>query len=211
MKPRPYVTQGSAAGRVVKATVLGSIGGLIGAGIYYGIAALTGYEFGLIAIGVGILVGFGVRMGSGGTGGRGYQFLAAALTYIAIVSTYLPLILEGLAQAGEETTAQGEDSVGVGQEEQTPTAEVTQAEDDAEVTAGLVVVYVFVLALIALAAPFLALFEGAGAIMGLIIIGIGVHQAWRLNAYQPLEVEGPFELGTRDSSGPGPTFGGVDV
>ena len=101
-------TQGSPAGRVFKAIALGSLGGLIGAGVYYGIAALTGYEFGLIAIGVGILVGIGVRMGSGGAGGRGYQWLAAAITYVAIVSTYIPLIIESLEQAGEET-AQSED------------------------------------------------------------------------------------------------------
>lgn len=198
-------TQGSPAGRVVKAAVLGSIGGLIGAGVYYAIAATTGYEFSLIAIGVGILVGVGVRMGSGGAGGRGYQFLAAALTYIAIVSTYLPLLVQEITQAGEEMTVQD------GQEEQATSAEVTQAEDDTEVTTAMIVAYVFVLGFIAFAAPFLALFEGAGAVMGLIIIGIGVYQAWRINAYHPLEVEGPFELDARTSSAPAPTFGGVDV
>lgn len=209
-------TQGSPASRVFKAIALGSIGGLIGAGVYYGVAVLTGYELGLIAIGVGILVGIGVRMGSGGAGGRGYQWLAAAMTYVAIVSTYIPFIIEGLEQTGEETT-QSEDGAGVGQEEQRPTAEPTPeealvtGEENPAVTAALLVLFVLALALFVLAAPFLALFESAAAIMGLIIIGIGVHQAWRLNAYRPLEVEGPFELGKRDSSGPELTFGSVDV
>ncbi len=41
-----------------------------------GIAALTGYEFGLIAVLVGLAVGIAVRKGSSGRGGWRYQVLA---------------------------------------------------------------------------------------------------------------------------------------
>ena len=44
---------------------------------------------------------------------------------------------------------------------------------------------------IAVAAPFL---EGAGNIIGLLIISFGLWQAWKLNAATPLAIEGPFRL-----------------
>src|SRR5262245_56208751 len=76
--------EGSAFGRAMRSVLGGSLGGIVGAGIYYAVLAITGYEIALVAIVVGFLVGFGVRWGSGGVGGRGYQFLAAAITYMAI-------------------------------------------------------------------------------------------------------------------------------
>src|SRR5690349_508989 len=72
----------------------GLAGGLIGAILYYAVVKLTGYEIGLIAIVVGLLVGRAVRWGSGGVGGRVYQVMAVAITYLAIVSTYVPFIVE---------------------------------------------------------------------------------------------------------------------
>ena len=66
---------------------------LIGCGIWYAVRALTGYEVGLIAIIVGLLVGGAVRKGSKRRGGRLYQTLAVLLTYASIVSTYVPDIV----------------------------------------------------------------------------------------------------------------------
>src|SRR5688500_11638826 len=81
-------TGGSAVMRLVKAAFLGTIAAAIGAGVYYAVRALTGYEFGLIAVVVGLVVGGAVRMGSGNRGGVPYQLLAMFLTYASIVSTY---------------------------------------------------------------------------------------------------------------------------
>jgi hypothetical protein len=58
---------------LLRAALFGIGAGILGAAIYYGVLALTGYNIGLVAIGVGILVGRAVRKGSGGFGGRGYQ------------------------------------------------------------------------------------------------------------------------------------------
>jgi hypothetical protein len=44
------------------------------------------------------------------------------------------------------------------------------------------------------AAPFLALAGGAGNVMGLVIIGIGVWQAWNMNKKEGLAVSGPYSL-----------------
>lgn len=48
------------------------------------------------------------------------------------------------------------------------------------------------IALVVLAAPFLA---GASNIIGLIIIGFGLWEAWRYARVPPLDIAGPFELG----------------
>jgi hypothetical protein len=46
--------------------------------------------------------------------------------------------------------------------------------------------------LFVLAIPFLGGFEN---ILGILIIGFGLYQAWKINAYRPLVTEGPFQVG----------------
>jgi len=70
----------------------------VGAAIYFAVRAATGYQFSLISILVGFLVGKAVHWGCGGRGGWPYQALAVLLTYLAIVSTYVPLIVEAAKQ-----------------------------------------------------------------------------------------------------------------
>ena len=179
---------GTPANRVLRALVLGAMGGSIGAAVYYAVLAFTGYEVGFIAILVGFLVGSGVRWGSGGTGGRGYQWLAVAITYLSIVSCYVPFVLEAIM-----TTPEGEQAETVGD------ARVLAAEEElgasaeaAEVTFGTFVLAVAAIGLLAMAVPFLA---GVQNIIGILILGVGLYEAWRVNAYQPWAVEGPFRLG----------------
>jgi hypothetical protein len=95
--------QGSRAGRIVRATGAGLGAAALGSLLYYAIIALTGYELGLIAIVVGYGVGVAVRWGSYGRGGWRYQGLAMALTYLSIVTAYVPPILQGL-RANIETS-----------------------------------------------------------------------------------------------------------
>jgi hypothetical protein len=63
------LTSGTRVGRFARAIGAGTIAAFLGFLLYYGIAALTGYEFGLIAIVVGFAVGSAVRWGSNGRGG----------------------------------------------------------------------------------------------------------------------------------------------
>ncbi len=91
-------TGGSGVARFLRATLFGILAGALGAGIYYGIVALTGFEIGLVAILVGFMVGFAVHVGSRARGGWLYQVLAVTLTYCSIVSAYVPDVAEGLRQ-----------------------------------------------------------------------------------------------------------------
>jgi hypothetical protein len=92
-KLQTTLAQGSAGRRFFAALGWGGAGALVGAAIYYGIRVATGYELGLVAIVVGVLVGKGVARGAGGLAGRGYAFMAVMLTYFSIVLTYVPEIV----------------------------------------------------------------------------------------------------------------------
>lgn len=83
----------------LRTVVYGGGAAIVGAALYFWVAALTGRELAITAVAVGHLVGRGVFGGSGRRGGRGYQLLAVSLTYLAIVSAYVPLAVRDLAHA----------------------------------------------------------------------------------------------------------------
>ncbi len=182
------LASGSAMGRVGRALGAGLGAAILGSALYYAIAALTGYELGLIAIVVGFGVGSAVRWGSGGRGGKGYQALAIALTYLAIVSTYIPPIVREFSKIQSERSADAAKSPAPAEaapSTNTPPVEVKQA--------GPLVMVLALLFLLALAcvAPFLG---GLENIMGLVIIGIGLYEAWKLNRRTPVTITGPHAL-----------------
>ncbi len=164
------------------ASALGGLAGVLGGGLWLLVTELTGYEIGLIAIAVGFLVGTGVRLGSRGIGGVVYQLLAVALTYSAIVMTYVPAIANEMIQSEE---FQSEFQAGV--------EEGTGGEADAiSIKTGAWIVAIP----FAFAVPFLLGFEN---IIGLLIIGFALWQAWKMNARESIDWKGPFRLGAGDT------------
>ena len=87
-------------GQLGRAALWGVGAAVAGAALYYAVLAITHLQIGLIAVAVGYLVGRAVRQGSGTIGGRRYQVLAVALTYLAIASSYLPGLYSARTQAG---------------------------------------------------------------------------------------------------------------
>jgi len=205
---------GSGFSRFIRASIYGFIAAAAGAGIYYGISALTGYEFGLVAIVVGLMVGFAVRAGSRRRGGWAYQALAMFLTYLAIVSTYIPPIITAIKEevAKQETAQAGASQGSENKDGASPSVKPGPAEsgpDFEHMTGGQkfvasVVAIGFLLA-IAFVAPFLAGFEN---IMGIVIIGIGLYEAWKINKRHTLEITGPHMVGAApqpvEAGGAGP-------
>jgi hypothetical protein len=192
--------EGSAAGRLFRAAAFGLGGAVVGAGIYYAILALTGYEIGLVAIAVGWLVGRGVQKGSNGVGGWAYQTIAVGLTYLAIVSTYVPFIVKSAMQpdstvatadSARSRPAAAGDSVSVQPAALTAASAQSPDSSRSEITAGGVLLGIAALIVIAAAAPFLA---GIQNIIGLVIIGFALYQAWQMNRRAPLVVNGPFAV-----------------
>src|SRR5947208_1899296 len=80
---RPRAARAIAFG--LAAAVAGSVG-------YFAVVAMTGLEFGILAVAVGYAVGIAVKKGSRSRGGWAYQTLAVVLTYFAIAATYVPLV-----------------------------------------------------------------------------------------------------------------------
>jgi hypothetical protein len=184
----------------VKAALGGVGGGIAGALLYYLVLALTGYEIGIIAIAVGFLVGKGVRWGTGNRGGRLYQAMAVGLTYVAIVSTYVPAVVRGLREADTTPPSASAPVERAAVPGSTPAAApaatpaVTPAATaspggDEPITPVAVFVGLAVFAVLILALPFLG---GFANILGLVIIGIGVYEAWKINRRVPLVIAGPF-------------------
>jgi hypothetical protein len=199
-------THGSPLGRMVKAGLFGFVAAGIGAGIYYAVRALTGYEFGLIAVVVGLMVGGAVRAGSGNRGGIPYQLLAVFLTYAAIVGTYIPDIWKGIAEMSAKKETQAAAAAPAGElpaAASAPVAARATTAEAASVTApaapkahaplsfGMVVLALLGFAAIVFAAPFLMGFENA---IGIVIIGIGLFEAWKINRKPDRTVTGPFRV-----------------
>jgi hypothetical protein len=188
--------------RFFRALLYGIPAAMAGTAIYYAIMALTEYEIGLVAILIGFMVGAAVRAGSGPGGGRRYQLLAALLTYGAIVTTYIPFVIEGIEQAAlEDEAAQAAMAPGVERtaladapDDAAPPGDVAAAEtvEAPPVGAGEIVLALVAIVAIAFMAPFLG---GLENIIGILIIGFGVYQAWKMNKRAELEITGPHTLG----------------
>jgi hypothetical protein len=157
--------------------------------LYYAVTTLAEHEFALLAIVVGLMVGSAVRWGSRGRGGRAFQALAVFLTYMAIVTSYLPLVFQQMSETGEETVATEQTPVA-------PAASGAKTPDRAAAkempTLGQFILAVLALLAFAAALPFLA---GAENLVGLLIIAIGLWQAWKLNQRKELDITGPFTAG----------------
>jgi hypothetical protein len=80
----------------LKAMLNGLAAAIIGCILYAVVEIATGWTIGYMALAVGWLVGKGMKLGSGGRGGRRYQFVAVALTYCAVSCASLVMILYGL-------------------------------------------------------------------------------------------------------------------
>jgi hypothetical protein len=197
-------SEGSSFGRFFRAASFGVGAGAVGAAIWYAVRAATGYEVGLIAIVVGVMVGGAVRKGSRGRGGWLYQALAMFLTYASIVSTYVPEVTKGVlagikgssdahaqaATAGAPAKPTPAAAVAAPAPASTPAAAATEKLSPARMALALTALGVVVFA-IAFAAPFLA---GLQNVMGIFIIAIGVYEAWKINRRVPLTISGPYRV-----------------
>ena len=174
-------TGGGSAGRFAKALGLGLLAMVGCAIVWYAVLKLTNSQWGILAVVVGLAVGTAVRKGSNGRGGWRYQALAIFLTYTAIVSSYVPFIIEGMREGSAEVAS---DSLVKAESEK---AAVVEPPSAGAFALGIV----FLLGLL-YATPFLAGLQNA---IGILIIGFALYEAWKLNKKAELRITGPYQVG----------------
>ncbi len=177
----------------LKSVAGGVAGAIVGAGIYFAVLKITNYELAIIAILVGWLVGKGVHWGAGGRGGLAYQCLAVFLTYMAIVSTYIPLIITSYREQAQKEAAgaDGKAAAAVKPVNAPATATPGAAANDPVSVRDALLAILFIFGFAAVV-PFLAGFQN---IVGILIIAIGLWQAWKINRRPQFEVLGPYDIG----------------
>jgi hypothetical protein len=180
---------GTRASRVARAVAAGIAAALGGSLLYWAILAVTGYEFGLIAVVVGIAVGKAVNWGARGKGGWRYQTIAMALTYLAMVGAYVPLMIAEMSKQPAAQTASSDGAVQAGVAPETATPQSAATGDEPTLLGALLALIMIVA--IACAIPFLS---GIQNILGILILGFGLYEAWKLNRRIPLVVTGPHVI-----------------
>jgi len=196
------------AGPLVRAGLFGLGAAIAGAAIYYAVIAIANLEIGIVAILIGYMVGYAVRKGAGGRGGRRFQIVAAVLTYWAVGLAYTPLAFKELTKKDKTSSSllagstRAPDSSTVAATRADTTAKaVTSSDKDAPVTGRDALVAIGSLVLLVFALPVLSIVGSMP--MGLIsalIIFIGLRQAWSMTAVHALEISGPHRVG----KGPAP-------
>jgi hypothetical protein len=181
---------GSRAGRVLRAVLAGAAMAGVGAGLYYGVTAVSGYEIGLVAIVLGALVGGAVRWGARRRGGAFYQCLAVLLTYLSVGASYSIFAIQAYAQQRHEVAATqpATTSAPAGADGADDTATHVPKPREALWAMAMLLGLVFWL-LVAL--PVIASIESP---MGFLIIGIALYQAWRMNKRAQVVVTGPYAV-----------------
>jgi len=178
------------SGSMARALTLGLMAAVAGAGIYYGITALTGRDIAVALLLVGFAIGKAVRIGAGGRGGRRYQWLAAGLTYATIASTYVPLVTSGFGSHGPAPA-----SASVIVVEAPATSEAVSSAPSLSATAlpssRPTIAHLAALLLLAGAAPLLA---GFSNVVGIAVTMLAVIIPWRLNRAPPATIAGPFSV-----------------
>jgi hypothetical protein len=182
-------------GPLLRAGLFGVVAAIAGAAIYYAIIAITNFEIGLVAILIGYMVGYGVRKGARGSGGRRFQVLALVLTYWAVGLAYTPIAFKELTRGEKPAPVQADST----------TASADSMGSDSTLTSvpsgpltgskfllglGLGLVFVFALPIMYIIGSF------PGGLLSALIIGIGLHQAWSMTGRHKLSVSGPYKIGT---------------
>ncbi len=198
---------GSGGGRMARAVLYGLGAAAAGAALYYGVREATGLEIGIIAIAVGWLVGRAVQRGGGGRGGWKYQTLAVGLTYFAIASTYVPVLIKEIAHTGAKSESRAGVNPPVAPAAPTDSLAATEASPVDSAAAGApaskkpttflgFLGAVLILFGVVISLPIIAnVMDPPSGLLGLLIIFIGLLQAWRMNKRVDLIFNGPFQVG----------------
>jgi hypothetical protein len=203
------------AGTFVRAALLGLVAAILGAVLYYAVLVIANLEVGLIAIAIGYMVGYAIRLGTRGRGGRRFQVLALVLTYWAVGLAYTSVAFKAAIE--ERALAENAKAAGVAAPSKTepnpaepPKSESRPAAQPVEAAAADSGLLVALAAMVGFtfALPVLVVVSSLpGGVISAAIIAFGMHQAWRMTAAPQIVITGPYRIGGAAS---GPVLSGAD-
>jgi hypothetical protein len=184
----------------VRGILFGVGGAIIGLILYSAFGIITGLEIGYVSLAVGWLVGKAMKKGSNGIGGRRYQIVAIALTYIAVSLSAIPI---GISQALKERDSRPH--VQQKSSSSTEKADIDDGSNGVNASAApaapanvqpkkSLAALAGTLLFVGLSSPFLELQEGFSGIIGLIILLVGIQIAWKMTGAPKLDIVGPFRV-----------------
>jgi hypothetical protein len=172
-------------GLFARAGIFGLGAAIAGAILYYAVIEITNFEIGIVAIAIGYMVGWAVRKGTGGLGGRRFQVLALVLTYWAVGLACTPITFKQLAEADKKQEVEAQT---------TASAPAPNSGEPPAEPVNIPVVVAFLLGL-SLALPVLIVFGSLpGGLISGAIIAFGMQQAWRMTGVPALVISGPYRI-----------------
>jgi hypothetical protein len=176
---------------LARAALFGFGAAVAGAILYYAVIAITKLEIGLVAIAIGYMVGYAVRKGTGGRGGRAFQILAIVLTYWSVGLAYLPLAFgdrEGTQPSSTQSTA-SDATPPVAAPATPPAAPPPVGPMSFAIALAFLFAFSFALPVLAVLGSF------PGGLISAAIIAFGMQQAWRMTASPQFTITGPLRVG----------------
>jgi hypothetical protein len=175
-----------AGGGIARATLFGVVGAALSGAIYFVVSAAASRDMVITLVLAGFIVGKAVRMGARRHRGRQYQWLAVALTYLAIATTYVPFVMKGFSRGSAAPTAAAVDVTTIdGLFAAVPTA-APAPQSLGATGAGLAQ-----LTALALVAPLL---ESTSHPLNFIVLAGALLLAWRTNTRAALRITGPYHV-----------------
>jgi len=170
--------------KFLRALLYGSGAAFLGWAGWSAVEIATGFQIGLLAIGVGWMVGTAIRKGTEGHTSRKYQFMAVILTYLAISMSFVPILVADLVKKGNPAAEkQGKGST-----------EVKVRPEGPPTAAGLVVAF-GMLAGLALISPLLgAVYNFPMGLISVFIVYLALQRAWQLTQPDEAVITGPFAI-----------------
>jgi hypothetical protein len=217
-----------ASGGFGRGALFGLGAALLGAFGYWAFIRITGIDWALVSIAVAAFVATAIRKGNGGRGSRRFQFLAVALTYLAIGGAYAPLFIEELNKQTEKGAAESPYAVEDVSSEAVPESPAA-LDSNALTSTGATVrdslakaaearanrtspgrgalLFVGAVLLLAVAGPVMSVMGGGfpGSLINLAIIGFALMRAWRMSGAEAGTTAGhvftgPYRVGAKESA-----------
>jgi hypothetical protein len=192
-------------GVMTRAALFGVGAAIAGAILYFAVVELTGLEIGIAAIAIGYMVGYAIRRGARGRGGRRFQIIAVVLTYWAVGLAYTPMVFKAVrADVKKRATGEAGAQPASAQPAPPPAATAPPAAADRPAAPGALrlLLALGILLAFSLALPVLMVVGSLpGGLISGAIIAFGMRQAWTMTGAPHLVITGPYAIAPPLSAG----------